>query len=48
MERDTLTNIAQSGLLLVGDQKLMLGDIIRRLECRPAPPLPLIQISTLY
>jgi ubiquinone/menaquinone biosynthesis C-methylase UbiE len=46
MERDTLTNIAQSGLLLVADQKLMLGDVIRRLECRPAPPLHSSQIST--
>lgn len=48
MECDTLTNIARSGLLLVGDRKLMLGDIIRRLECRPAPLLPLSQIGTLY
>jgi demethylmenaquinone methyltransferase/2-methoxy-6-polyprenyl-1,4-benzoquinol methylase len=46
MERDTLTNIARSGLLLVGDHKLMLGDIIRRLECRTAPPLHPSQIST--
>jgi ubiquinone/menaquinone biosynthesis C-methylase UbiE len=34
MERDTLANITHSGLLLVGDQHLMLGDIIRRWECR--------------
>ena len=46
MERDTLTNITRSGLLLVGDQKLMLGDVIRQLECRPAPPLHSSQIST--
>jgi ubiquinone/menaquinone biosynthesis C-methylase UbiE len=46
MERDTLVNITRSGLLLVGDQKLMLGDIIRRLECRSAPPLHSIQINT--
>ncbi|MEI6308710.1 MAG: class I SAM-dependent methyltransferase [bacterium] len=34
MEPDTLSYIAQSGLWLVEDRKLMLGDIIRRLECR--------------
>jgi len=48
MERDTLANIARSGLLLVGDHKLMLGDIIRRLECWPAPPLHPSQISTCH
>jgi ubiquinone/menaquinone biosynthesis C-methylase UbiE len=34
MTRDTVAIIAQSGLLLVSDEKLMLGDIIRQLECR--------------
>jgi ubiquinone/menaquinone biosynthesis C-methylase UbiE len=46
MECDTLTNIGRSGLLLVDDHKLMLGDIIRRLECRIAPSLHPNQISS--
>lgn len=34
MEHNALSDIAQSGLRLVGDRKLLLGDVIRRLECR--------------
>lgn len=34
MEPDTLSYIAQSGLWLVEDRKLLLEDVIRRLECR--------------
>lgn len=37
MEPDTLSYIEQSGLCLVDDRKLMLGDVIRRLECQVRP-----------